>query len=172
MTQDATVRRHGVADKETLISTSGLEFLRAIVRGDLPAPPICQTMNFAAVLVDPGHVVFEGTPDLRHYNPIGSVHGGYAATLLDSCMGCAVHSLLEAGFGYTTMEFKVSLLRPITAQTGTVRAVGTIINRGRRAAYAEGRLVDARDRVLAHATTTCLAFYAFTIVREPSHSHT
>jgi uncharacterized protein (TIGR00369 family) len=97
-------------------------------------------------------------PDERHYNPLGTVHGGYAATLLDSCMGCAVHSLLEAGIGYTTMEFKVTLMRPLTSGMGKVRAIGTALNRGRRTAYAEGRLVDERDRLLAHGTTTCLLF--------------
>ena len=102
--------------------------------------------------------MFESIPDRRHYNPIGSVHGGYAATLLDSCMGCAVHTLLAVGEGYTTIEFKVAFTRPMTIETGRVRAVGLAINRGRRTALAEGRLVDARDRLLAHGTSTCLIF--------------
>jgi uncharacterized protein (TIGR00369 family) len=124
----------------------------------LPLPPICQTLGFDPVEVEHGRVVFQGIPDQRHYNPLGTVHGGYAATLLDSCMGCAVHSLLEAGVGYTTVEFKVTLMRPLTSGMGMVRAIGTVLNRGRRTAYAEGRLVDARDRLLAHGTTTCLLF--------------
>jgi uncharacterized protein (TIGR00369 family) len=99
-----------------------------------------------------------GRPVPCHYNPIGTVHGGYAATLLDSCMGCCVHSTLPVGAGYTTLEFKVTLIRAITAETGPVTAEGRILNAGRRAATAEGRLTDAKGRLLAHATTTCLVF--------------
>jgi len=102
--------------------------------------------------------VFEGVPAFRHYNPLGTVHGGYAATLLDSCMGCAVHSTLPKGVSYTTLEFKVSLIRPITSDTGLVRAEGHTLNVGRRAATAEGRLTDAKGKLLAHASTTCLIF--------------
>jgi uncharacterized protein (TIGR00369 family) len=108
--------------------------------------------------VDFGRAVFQGTPEFKHYNPLGTVHGGYAATLLDSCMGCCVHSTLPVGMGYTTLEFKVTLIRAITAETGTVTAEGRILNAGRRAATAEGRLTDAKGRPLAHGTTTCLVF--------------
>jgi uncharacterized protein (TIGR00369 family) len=102
--------------------------------------------------------LFEGTPALEHYNPLGTVPGGYAATLLDSCMGCAVHTTLPKGVGYATLEFKVSLVRALTADTGRVRAEGKVVSSGRRVATAEGRLTDADGRLLAHATTTCLVF--------------
>jgi uncharacterized protein (TIGR00369 family) len=153
-----SANRYGVTDQGTLGSLSGFEFLTRILQGVLPLPPICQTLGFGPVSVEMGRVVFAGTPDGRHYNPLGTVHGGYAATLLDSCMGCAIHSLLEAGVGYTTVDFKVTLLRPLSSGMGEVRAVGTVLNRGRRTAYAEGRLVDGRERLLAHGTTTCLLF--------------
>ena len=147
---------YGIADRHELMSRSGLGFLNAILDGELPAPPIAQTLDFAPVAFGPGHAVFEGRPDHRHLNPLGGVHGGYAATLLDSCMGCAVHTLLEAGEGFTTVELKVSFLRPITRDTGRVRAVGTALSRGRRMAFAEGRLHDDAGRLLAHATCSCM----------------
>jgi uncharacterized protein (TIGR00369 family) len=149
---------YGVVSLETLKAESGLEFLRGIKDGRHPAPPISETLAFRLVDVETGRVIFAATPALKHYNPIGSVHGGFAATLLDSCMGCAVHSTLEAGQGYTTLEFKVSLTRGMTDQTGPVRAEGRVIASGRRTATAEGRLTDATGRLLAHATTTCLLF--------------
>ena len=122
--------------------------------------PIADHTGFGLVEVESGRAVFAGTPALRHYNPLGTVHGGYAATLLDSCMGCAVHTALPKGTGYTTLEFKVSLVRPITADTGPVRAEGKLVSGGRRVATAEGRLTDSSGRLLAHATTTCLVFEA------------
>ena len=151
-------KTYGLVPAETAATMTGLEMLTAMIEGRLPAPPIMQLIGFDLAEVDKGRAVFEGTPALRHYNPLGTVHGGYAATLLDSCMGCAVHTTLPKGTGYTTLEFKVSLVRPITADTGLVRAEGLIINSGRRVATAEGRLTDARGRLLAHATTTCLVF--------------
>lgn len=147
---------YGVAPAATLKSMSGLEFLQAIADGRLPRPPISKIMGFTLVALEHGAVSFEGHPGQEHYNPIGSVHGGYAATLLDSCMGCAVQSTLPAGTGYTTLEFKVSLLRGMTADTGPVRAHGKILTSGRRVATAEGQLVDGQGRLLATATTTCL----------------
>ena len=149
-------KAYGLVPPETAATMTGLELLTGMIEGRLPAPPIMQLIGFDLVEVDKGRAVFEGTPALQHYNPLGTVHGGYAATLLDSCMGCAVHSTLPKGTGYTTLEFKVSLLRPITADTGLVRAEGLVISSGRRVATAEGRLTDARGRLLAHATTTCL----------------
>jgi uncharacterized protein (TIGR00369 family) len=148
----------GVADLVTLASMSGLEFLQAMVRGDLPAPPIAKTLGFTLGELEEGRAVFVSAPGPQHYNPIGTVHAGFTATLLDSCMACAVHSTLPKGTGYTTMEFKVSLLRPLTKDTGPVRAEGTVLMRGRRGATAEGRLTDAQGKLLAHATTTCLIF--------------
>ena len=151
-------KTYGLVPAETAASMSGLELLRGMIDGRFPGPPIMQLIGFDLVEVDNGRAVFEGTPALKHYNPLGTVHGGYAATLLDSCMGCAVHTTLPKGTGYTTLEFKVSLVRPITADTGLVRAEGLVISSGRRVATAEGRLTDARGRLLAHATTTCLVF--------------
>jgi uncharacterized protein (TIGR00369 family) len=150
--------QYGVVPVETLKALSGLEFMRGIADGRLPRPPISELMGFVAAEVEEGRIVFLGTPGAQHYNPIGSVHGGYAATLLDSCMGCAVHSSLPAGMGYTTLELKVSYLRAMTIDTGVVRAEGRVIGSGRRAAFAEGSLTDQKGRILGHATTTCLIF--------------
>jgi uncharacterized protein (TIGR00369 family) len=108
--------------------------------------------------VSEGRVVFIGTPTRAHYNPLGTVHGGWAATLLDSCMGCAVHTTLPAGKGYTTLEIKISYLRAMTDKTGTVRAEGVVLHAGRRSALAEGKLIDAAGKLLAHGTTTCMIF--------------
>jgi uncharacterized protein (TIGR00369 family) len=137
---------------------SGLEFLRAILEGRLPRPPISETLGFDLVEVAPGLAVFAMKPEFRHYNPLGTVHGGMAAVLLDSCMGCAVHSMLDKGRGYTTLEFKVNLVRAVTDRTGAIRAEGRALHIGRRSATAEGRLLDASGALLAHATTTCLVF--------------
>jgi uncharacterized protein (TIGR00369 family) len=138
----------------------GIEYVRAIFAGELPAPPISELMGFRGVEFEPGRAVFEMTPGPQHYNPIGSVHGGIALTLLDSAMGCAVHTTLEAGVGYTTLELKTNFVRPITADTGPIRCEGTVIHRGSRVATAEGRLTDAAGKLLAHGTTTCLIFGA------------
>jgi uncharacterized protein (TIGR00369 family) len=137
---------------------SGMDYIRAIWQGELPAPPISELMDFRLAEAEPGRAVFEMTPGPQHYNPIGSVHGGIALTLLDSAMGCAVHTLLEAGVGYTTLEVKTNFVRPITADTGPIRCEGTVIHRGSRVATAEGRLVDSAGKLLAHGTTTCLLF--------------
>jgi len=139
-----------------MASHTGLEFLRGMIEGRFPAPPIMELIGFRLVEVERGRAVFECTPQLKHYNPIGTVHGGFAATLLDSCMGCAVHTTLPLGLGYTTLELKVNLIRSITVDTGQVRAEGRIINTGRRIATAEGRVTDVSGRVLAHGSTTCL----------------
>jgi len=135
---------------------SGIEFLRAIRDGRLPAPPIAELLGFRLVEVDTGHAVFEIQPGEQHFNPIGVVHGGIAMTLLDSAMGCAVHSHMPAGAAYTTLEAKTNLVRAVTAETGVLRAVGKVVNLGSRVATAEGRLVDAAGKLYAHATTTCL----------------
>lgn len=147
---------YGVASLDIMKSMSGLDFLQSIVDGRLPRPPISRTLDFALKAVSNGSATFEGRPGPQHYNPIGSVHGGYAATLLDSCMGCAVQSTLAAGLGYTTLEFKISLVRGMSANTGTVTAIGTALSTGRRVATAEGRLLDASGKLLATGTTTCL----------------
>jgi uncharacterized protein (TIGR00369 family) len=137
---------------------SGLEFLRKIVAGELPPPPIGSLMNFAIAEFREGLAVFVVEPAEYHYNPIGVVHGGVAATLLDSAMGCAVHSTLPAGAGYTTLEIKVNYLRPMTAKTGRVRCEAKAIHVGQRTAMAEGRIVDDNGKLYAHGTTTCIVF--------------
>lgn len=129
-----------------------------MLAGRLPAPPICRTLGMALAEIEPGRVVFAYTPVFEHYNPLGSVHGGIAATLLDSVMGCCVHTTLKAGTGYTTVEIKVNYVRAMTDKTGPVRAEGRIINVGSRIATSEGKLMDATGRLLAHGTTTCLIF--------------
>jgi uncharacterized protein (TIGR00369 family) len=135
---------------------SGMEYMRAIVAGEIPRPPIAWSLDFELAEVEEGRATFTLTPREFHYNPIGVVHGGVAATLLDSAMGCAVHSLLPAGVGYTTLELKVNFLRAMTRDTGPVRAEGKVLHAGSRTALAEARLLDAAGKLLAHATSTCL----------------
>jgi uncharacterized protein (TIGR00369 family) len=139
---------------------SGLEQLRAVFDPDRPerAPGIGKTLGFSVVELEEGRVVFGGHPDESVYNPIGTVHGGYAATLLDSAVGCAVHSSLKAGQGYTTLELKVAYHRAITNDTGPVEAVGKVTSFGRRVAFSEAQLTDANGRLLASATSTLLVF--------------
>jgi uncharacterized protein (TIGR00369 family) len=137
---------------------SGLEYLRQIVAGALPRPPIGVLMNFNITELSEGRAVFTVEPAEYHYNPIGVVHGGLAATLLDSAMGCAVHSTLPAGGGYTTLEIKVNYVRPMTAETGRVRCEAKVIHVGGRTASAEGRVVDESGKLYAHGTTTCMIF--------------
>ncbi len=148
----------GASPIETLRAQPGLAFLQEMLDGRLPRPPICDVLNFLLLEVERGRAVFQGTPKAEHYNPLGSVHGGWPATLLDSCMGCAVHSTLAAGQGYTTVEFKLNLVRPIFADTGPLRAEGKVVNGGRTIATSEGRLVDASGKLYAHGTETCLIF--------------
>ncbi len=138
---------------------SGLDQLRALFSGATAYQGIVKLLNIRPVEVEPGRVVFEGDPDESVYNPIGSVHGGYAATMLDSVMGCAVQSKLAAGQGYTTLELKVAYHRALTKDSGTVRAVGTVVPLGRRAAFAEARLTDGQDRLCTSATSTMLVFH-------------
>lgn len=134
----------------------GLEHLRAIADGRLPGAPIGAHFGSRLVSVEPGEVVFTCTPDESAYNPIGVVHGGLVCTLLDSVCGCAVQSLLDAGLGYTSLEIKVSYLRPVTSGSGQLRARGRVLRRGRRASFAEGEVHDGQDRLVATATSTCL----------------
>jgi uncharacterized protein (TIGR00369 family) len=135
---------------------SGIEFLRAMRDGKLPLPPICALLGYRLTEVEPGHAVFEIQAGEQHYNPIGVVHGGIAMTLLDSAMGCAVHTRMPAGGGYTTLEAKTNLVRPVTAETGALRAIGKVLHLGKRVATAEGRLEDREGKLYAHATTTCI----------------
>jgi len=137
-------------------SMAGLDFLRAMVEGRLPAPPIARLLGFSLVEVGPGHAVFECVPGEQHYNPIGVVHGGLAMTLLDSAMGCCVQTRMPAGTGYTTLEAKTNLVRAITSASGKLRATGKLLHAGSRIATAEGRIEDAAGKLYAHATTTCI----------------
>lgn len=132
------------------------QFFDGIGNGELPCPPIGVLMGFVPLEWEPGRFLFQGTPDARHYNPLGSVHGGYAATLLDSCMGCAIHTQLKTGQGYTTTDLRITYLRALREGVGPVRAEGRIIHVGRSTAVAEGRLYDVDDRVYAIGSTTCL----------------
>lgn len=136
----------------------GRDFLEAIRSGALPRPPVAALVDFITDLVEEGRVVMSMLPAEEHYNPIGSMHGGIIATLLDSVMGCAVHSLLPPGRGYTTLEIKVNYVRAVTRATGRVTAEGAVLHLGRQMATGEARLRDAANRLYAHATTTCLVF--------------
>jgi uncharacterized protein (TIGR00369 family) len=137
---------------------TGLALLQAMRDGDLPAPPILSTVGFELDEVEEGRVVFALEPGEHHYNPIGSVHGGVYATVLDSATGCAVHSVLAAGVGYTSLDLNVKFLRGMTTGTGRVTCEGRVVQRGRRTALAEASLTDSQGRLLATATSTCLLF--------------
>ena len=141
-----------------LSQRSGLELMQGIVAGELPGAPIAKVLNFLPVEIEAGRAVFEGDPTPDFFNPIGSVHGGWTATLLDSCVACAVHSALPAGKGYTTVELKINFVRAVMPDSGPLRAEGKVIHVGGRIGTAEGRLTDASGRLYAHATTTCLIF--------------
>jgi uncharacterized protein (TIGR00369 family) len=141
-------------------SYDGLGFLQAIVDGTLPQAPMCEVLGFHLIEVENGRAVFEGLPDFCHYNPIGTVHAGFAATLLDSALGCAIFSTIAKGEAWTTLELKLNLVRPLTKDTGPVRAEGRIIHRGRTMATAQGDLKDGAGKLYAHATTTCMIFPA------------
>lgn len=152
------MREAGVARPEQVAGMTGLQQLQAMLDGTLPYPPIGDTMDFRLVEVEHGRAVFQGTPLLRHYNPLGSVHGGWFATLLDSCVGCAVHTTMPAGKGYTTVELKINIVRPLTVKVPMVRAEGRVIHTGNRMATAEGRLLGPDGKLYAHASTTCFVF--------------
>ncbi len=151
-------RSFGVTPLDQVRALSGLEFLQAWIDGSIPSPPISQVFDFDAAAVEKGRVVFSGTPDARFYNPIGTVHGGWGATLLDSCMACAIHSTLERGQGYTTLEIKINYVRAMTDRTGRVEAEGKVVHVGKQVATAEGWLRDTQGRILAHGSTTCMVF--------------
>lgn len=158
--REAEVRAHicgkNIIPPGQLAGKPGVELMRAIMDGELPAPPIAHSLDFVLVEVEQGCAAFQGTPRFDFYNPIGSVHGGWIATLLDSCVGCAVHSALPAGKGYTTLELKVNYVRALTDRSGPVRAVGQVVHLGGRVATAEGRLAGPDGKLYAHCSTTCL----------------
>src|SRR5262249_6434010 len=134
---------YGTTPLETVRALTGLQFMQGLVEGKFPGPSIARALDFRLVEVGPGVAIFEGAPDARFYNPLGNVHGGYAATLLDSCMGCAAHTTVAAGQGFTTLEIKVNYVRAMSDKTGLVRAEGRVINAGRTVITAEGKIVDA-----------------------------
>lgn len=142
--------------RERAAHLSGLELLQKAIDGEFPPPPIAMLMDIRLTEIAKGRAVFTGTPQEFHYNPLGTVHGGYGATLLDSAMGCAVHSTLAAGDIYTTLEFKINFLRALTHGTGLVRGIGLVIHETRATALAEGRIEDGEGRLYAFATTTCV----------------
>jgi uncharacterized protein (TIGR00369 family) len=148
----------GLARPEQVAGLSGLEIFEAMSAGDLPAVPIGEACDFCPVGFGPGWFVFQGRPSARFFNPMGSIHGGWIATLLDSALGCCVHTTVPAGSAYTTAELKVSYLRALTPAVPIVRAVGQVINAGRRLGFAEARLLGPDGKLYAHATTTCLIF--------------
>ena len=137
---------------------TGLEFVKGLADGTLPLNTIAQTLGYDITEAESGRVVITAEPDDTLLNPAGTIHGGFSATLLDSCMGLAILSPLDKGIGQTTLEFKISLARPITTETGLIRAEGVVLSRGRRVGTAEGRITDTQGRLLAHGTTTCLVF--------------
>ncbi len=148
----------GVARREQVAGLTGLKLMQAMLQGELPYAAIAQTLDFAIIDVAPGRAVFQGTPQAKHLNPMGTVHGGWYATLLDSAVGCAIHTLMPVGRGYTTAELSVNLVRGAQLNGEPLRAIGQVIHCGRQLATAEGRIVDASGKVYAHATTTCLVF--------------
>jgi len=147
---------HAMAGREM----RGIDYLRKIASGEVPAPPISRLMGFHVTEADGKRAVFEVVPGEEHYNPIGVVHGGLAATMLDSAMGVAVHAMLGPGEAYTTLEIKVNFVRPMTRDTGKVRAIGEVVHLGRRTATAQARLEDESGRLLAHSTATCMIMRA------------
>ena len=151
-------KSYGTLSADRRKEMSGLEFVQGLADGTMPLNTMAQTLGYDVTEAASGRVVVTAVPGGMHLNPAGTVHGGLAATLLDSCMGLGLQTTLEKGAGQTTLEFKISLLRPITPETGMIKAEGNVLSRGRRVGTAEGRLTDGKGRLLAHGTTTCLIF--------------
>ena len=152
------MKTYGTVGVDEQKQMSGLEFVKGLADGTLPLNTIARTLGYDIVEAESGRVVVTAQPTADHLNPAGTVHGGLAATMLDSCMGLAIQSTLEKGVGSTTLEFKISFVRPITPDTGPIRAEGTVLSRGRRVGVADGRVIDSKGRLLVHGTTTCLIF--------------
>ncbi len=158
MQQFIAGKAYGTVSPEQQKQLSGLEFVQGLAEGTLPLNSMAKTLGYDVSEAANGRVVVTARPNAAHLNPAGTVHGGLAATMLDTCMGLAIHSTLEKGVGSTTLEFKISLVRPITPETGLIKAEGVVLNCGRRIGTAEGRIIDQQGRLLAHGTTTCLIF--------------
>jgi uncharacterized protein (TIGR00369 family) len=150
----------GVARPEQVAGKTGIEMMQAMLRGELPYPPMAKTLDFGLLEVEPGRAVFQGTPGLQHLNPMGGVHGGWYATLLDSALGCAIHTLLPAGRAYGTVELGINLVKGISPKVQRVRAEGKVLHCGRQLATAEARLFGPDGTLYAHGTTTCLIYDA------------
>lgn len=148
----------GLASPAQVAGRSGLQIFQALLAGEIPPPPMALTLGFTLLRIEPGFAVFQGRPHFGYYNPMGTVHGGWFATMLDTAMGCAVHSMLPAGKAYTTLELKLNLVRALTDAVPLVRAEGRLVHGGRQVATAEGRLVGPDGKLYAHASTTCLVF--------------
>jgi uncharacterized protein (TIGR00369 family) len=151
-------KRYGIVSAEDRKALSGLEFVAGLVDGSLPLNTMARTLGYDIIESSKGKVVVTSEPNKEYLNPEGTVHGGFAATLLDTCMGLAIRSMIDRGSGSTTLEFKISIVRPITPDTGLLRAEGTVLSCGRRVGTSEGRLTDNKGRLLSHGTTTCLIF--------------
>jgi uncharacterized protein (TIGR00369 family) len=160
MTGRASSRTYGQVSADMQKGMTGLELVQGLASGSLPLNTMAETLGYDIVEAERGRVIITAEPSEMHLNPAGTVHGGLAATMLDSCMGLAIQSMLDKGVGSTTIEFKISFVRPITPDTGVIRAEGLVINQGRRVGTAEGRVTDRRGRLLVHGTTTCLIFEA------------
>ena len=157
-TREVTWALPGQGDFETLATLDGLGQLKAIEDGLMPPPPVMATVGVNSFLAERGKVTCGMKVGTFHYNPLGGVHGGMISTLLDTAAGCAVHSTLEVGQGYTSLDLTVKFLRPVTVDSGQVTCVGTVLSRGRRTALAEAQLFDENGRLLAHATSSCMIF--------------
>ncbi|MBW8843804.1 MAG: PaaI family thioesterase [Burkholderiales bacterium] len=148
----------GLASRAVLAGKTGLQQMQALLDGEGPPAPISRTLDFVLISVADGEAVFQGRPQFKHYNPLGGVHGGWFATLLDSALGCAVHTILPVGRGYTTLEFKINLVRGLNDKVPLVRAIGRVVHRGRQVTTAEAELIGHDGKLYAHGTTTCLLF--------------
>jgi len=146
----------GVVPRDAATAQAGIDFLRQMMEARHPAAPISETLDFWLTSIEPGRVTFEGVPSARFYNPMGTVHGGWLSTLLDSAMGCVVHTMLAAGQAYTTVEMKTVFVRPVFEKTGKLRCEGALVHAGKRIATSEGKLFDGEGNLLAHGSETCL----------------
>jgi uncharacterized protein (TIGR00369 family) len=153
-------RAHGVVPRDVLVAEPGLSFLRALIEGRHPAPPFSKTTGIYLMEAEPDRVVFKGLPTAAFFNPLGTIHGGWTSAILDSAMGCAVHTTLQPGQGYTTVEMKLNFVRPILPDLGELTCEGVVVHRGGTLATAAGKLLDAKGRLLAHGTETCMILEA------------
>ncbi|MDQ2779890.1 MAG: PaaI family thioesterase [Pseudomonadota bacterium] len=166
-----TVALDGARWRERLPQMDGMAQLQALLRGEAPPPSIGRTLDFLLMSAEPGRAVFQGTPGPGHLNPMGGVHGGWYASILDSALGCSVHTKMPAGRGYTTLELKLNMIRALKPTVQRVRAIGAVIHVGNQTATAEARLVGPDGKLYAHATTTCLVFALPSSHQQPGNSH-